>query len=217
MRKTLLVPVILLIFACTASAVTMELNLRADYAGVGNSEIAEYFSPVEIEFSSNLSAIPVGLEFLYFLNENLGVGGGLAVAAKEYGIDMVFYEEYFDIKTLEIFAEAKGRLPLSGAFELYAFAQAGMIMLYESTNTTIPETYVNELSGTSGMFRASAGIAYVMDGFVVGIDAGYKIAELKPMQYKNEYSSGVFENYDGSDARSNFGGFIIGFYLGFRA
>jgi hypothetical protein len=211
---------ILLILACSVffcgpltAFPTHMIILHGDVAYPGNSEVQEYFNPLTLTFNKDMRVFGGGLEYYYSFLGFLSAGAGVNYINKEYTIDILSNTDYFVYNAIQPYAVLKLFYSISKGFDLYAGANGGMIILNESKRI-FNNVEAARYEGSAPAFMFFGGIAGKLQELWYMLEAGYKIAQIKPYSY-NGSPGGTVKNIDSSEARTNFGGFYFGVNIGY--
>lgn len=215
MKKTLFVFICCIFFCGALFAFPQHMILlHGDIAYPGNSEVEEYFSPMPLTFNKDMRVFDAGLEYSYSMLGFLSLGLGVNYITKEYMITDSFLNwDDFVFNAVQPYAVIKLFYAVNDGFDLYAGGNGGIISLFASS-LTYDGNVTAKYTGAAPAFTFFGGIAGKFNEIWCTLEAGYKIAQLKPYNYEVSPGS-VVRNKDLTEARSNFGGFYFGASVGY--
>ncbi len=177
------------------------LGLTAGGAMPSMTDINNFYG---VEFSESINVYNAGIEYNYSPVGFLSLGVGAAYNLKGYQLTIWYLTDTFSLNAVEPYGVLRLYVPITRQIDAFIGGGAGYLLLMGSQRTT--GTYEYTLEGSALTTKGMAGVSYTQGKFSTVIEAGYKIAEVSPITYSGEGTSGNLENDDGSAAMFDFGG-----------
>ncbi len=206
MKKNIIVLIFFLIFAFSGAfpALAVAPHTLGVTAGGTMPPMTDINNFYGVEFSESINVYNAGLEYNYSPVGFLSLGIGAAYNMKGYQLTVWYLTDTFNLNAIEPYGVLRLYVPITRQIDAFIGGGGGYLLLMGSKRTSGTAEYT--LEGSALTTKGMAGVSYTQGKFSTVFEAGYKMAEVSPIAYSGEGTSGNLENNDGSAAMFDFGG-----------